>query len=129
MTFSRYSSACYTLFFLFLLLLPFSASLFANEGKSTISGQVTDHHGFPLEHVLVFPEPAGKTAGPIPDIAVYTDRNGCFAWHVPPGRYQFRFQKNGYQPTYIIVQTEASQKKKLHIKMIPGREQKKAQPF
>ncbi|MGA9173329.1 MAG: carboxypeptidase-like regulatory domain-containing protein, partial [Thermoactinomyces sp.] len=101
-------------------------AIFGNEDKNTVTGQVTDDHGFPLEHVFVFPEPIGKTGGPIPEIAVYTNRNGCFVWHVPPGRYQFRFQKASYQTTYSVVKADANKVVRIRIKM--KKEKKTAQP-
>lgn len=65
-------------------------------GHITITGTVTDPTGQPLPWVLVTPEPIGQTSGPIPEIAIYTDKDGHFRWTVPSGPYDFVFQKEGY---------------------------------
>ncbi|MFC7440382.1 carboxypeptidase-like regulatory domain-containing protein [Laceyella putida] len=64
--------------------------------RVTITGTVTDPAGHPLPGVLVTPEPADKTSGPIPEIAIYTDKDGHFSWTVPSGTYDFVFHKPSY---------------------------------
>jgi hypothetical protein len=79
--------------------------------KVQVTGIVTDEKGHPLPGVFVFPQPIGKTSGPIPEIAIYTDLNGKFVWHVPLGRYLFLFQKQGYDLMHLPVSASNGKRK------------------
>jgi hypothetical protein len=61
-----------------------------------VTGQVLDLQGSPIHGVTVTPVPTGKRPVPLPRMLRYTDTLGRFTWRVPPGTYDFNFQKTGY---------------------------------
>ncbi len=85
--------------------------------KVKVTGTVTDATGTPLAQALVFPEPKGKTGGPIPEIAKFTDEQGNFTWYVPGGSYAFIVQKQGFLMKRVPVDATKSQKT-IHLKII-----------
>ena len=52
-----------------------------------IAGAVVDQRGTPLADVFVQVTPLDPAAGPVPEIAITTDRRGRYQWPLPPGRY------------------------------------------
>ncbi|MGA8943993.1 MAG: carboxypeptidase-like regulatory domain-containing protein [Thermoactinomyces sp.] len=85
--------------------------------KVKVTGTVTDATGFPVAQALVFPQPRGKTGGPIPEIARLTDEQGNFIWYVPVGTYDFIIQKQGFLIKRVRVDASTSQKS-VHLKII-----------
>ncbi|MBA4603816.1 carboxypeptidase-like regulatory domain-containing protein [Thermoactinomyces mirandus] len=89
--------------------------------KTKVTGNVTDTTGAPIAQALVFPEPAGETGGPIPEIAKFTDEQGHFTWYVPVGTYNFIIQKQGFLLKRVPV-TATESKKTVHLRIILYRE-------
>lgn len=89
----------------------------APTDKVKVMGTVTDVTGTPLVQALVFPQPKGKTGGPIPEIAKFTDEQGNFTWYVPTGSYDFIIQKQGFLMKRVPVEATES-KKNIHLKII-----------
>jgi hypothetical protein len=78
-----------------------SASAVLTEG---IAGTVKTASGEPVAGVFVQVAPSDSSAGPVPDIAIFTDDRGDFSWSLRPGRYRLTLILDGR----TIGETEAT---------------------
>jgi Carboxypeptidase regulatory-like domain len=56
--------------------------------NGTAAGVVLDRSGQPVVGALVEPKSLDEPAKPIPELAVVTDAQGRYEWHLQPGRYE-----------------------------------------
>jgi hypothetical protein len=87
---------------------------------TNVSGQVLDQIGNPLPGVIVTPIPTGSRPVALPRIVRYTDANGKFTWPVPPGTYDFTFQRNGYIGQRISLDTTKT-KAPITVRLMPAK--------
>lgn len=85
----------------------------ANGGPPAIgqgvSGRIADDSGRPIARALVVPRSLDKNSPPIPEIAVFSDATGQYAWRLSPGRYEFRVTTDGYQAATVSAVVNSSQ--------------------
>ncbi|MQA31260.1 MAG: PEGA domain-containing protein [Luteitalea sp.] len=62
-----------------------------------VAGRVTNDSGGPIATAMVQPRSLDDNGPPIPEIAVYSDADGGFAWRLFPGRYELQVSAAGYQ--------------------------------
>jgi hypothetical protein len=62
-----------------------------------VAGRIMDDGGRPIAGALVQPRSLDENSPPIPEIAVFSDPNGRYAWRLFPGRYELVVSAAGYQ--------------------------------
>jgi hypothetical protein len=96
---------------------PASAPSVTNGGPPEIgqgvSGQVMDDSGRPIARALVQPRSLDANSPAIPEIAVFSDANGQYAWRLSPGRYELTVTMDGFQPITMSAVVTSSQVTKL----------------
>lgn len=74
------------------------------DTATVLTGKVVDEQGKPVEGAIVTPSSRDKPPRPIPEIAVMTDAQGSFTWHLPgPGNYDITVIKEGYRQVTLPV--------------------------
>jgi len=85
----------------------------ANGGPPAIgegvSGRIADDSGRPIARALVVPRSLDKNSAPIPEIAVFSDATGQYAWRLSPGRYEFSVTTDGYQAATVSAVVNSAQ--------------------
>ena len=94
---------------------PGASAAAIDEG---IVGTVTSASGEPVVGAFVQVAPVDEASGPIPEIAIFTDSNGHFAWPLRSGAYRITLLLDGRdiggtqavvkegQVTTLVVKTE-----------------------
>ena len=91
----------------------------ANGGPPAIgqgvSGRIVDDSGRPIEGALVVPKSLDNNSPPIPEIAVFSDATGNYAWRLSPGHYEFSVTTDGYRTATVSVVVNSSQVSTVNI--------------
>jgi hypothetical protein len=74
-----------------------------------VNGRITDDSGQPVTRALVVPKSLDENSPPIPEIAVFSDATGQYAWRLSPGRYEFRVTTDGYEAATVSAIVNSSQ--------------------
>lgn len=64
-----------------------------------VVGTVRNAAGQPVEMVLVQPRALDPNAAAVPEIAVYSGKDGRYSWDLPPGRWELTAVADGYRTT------------------------------
>jgi hypothetical protein len=85
----------------------------ANGGPPAIGqgvrGRIVDNSGRPIARALVVPRSLDKNSPPIPEIAVFSDATGQYAWPLSPGRYELSVTTDAYQAATVSAVVNSSQ--------------------
>ncbi|WP_164491620.1 carboxypeptidase-like regulatory domain-containing protein [Staphylospora marina] len=82
----------------------------ASNERVAFIGTVLDEEQRPVSGALAVPESRDTSPYPVPEIAVYTNEQGVFTWHLPPGSWDFVISKPGYETARHAVSATAGQK-------------------
>jgi hypothetical protein len=74
-----------------------------------VNGRITDDSGRPIARALVVPRSLDENSPPIPEIAVFSDAAGQYAWRLSPGRYEFSVTTDGYEAATVSAMVNSSQ--------------------
>jgi hypothetical protein len=80
-----------------------------------VEGRITDAAGNPIAGVLVMPASSAKPPEAVPEIAVLTDAQGRYTWHLSPGPYTFTVTHEGYAPATQQIVVKPDQPVKLDL--------------
>jgi len=92
---------------------PVSAPSLPNSGPPAIgqgvTGRVINDSGQPVARALVQPRSLDANSPAIPEIAVFSDSNGQYAWRLSPGRYELTVTIDGFEPITMPAVVSSSQ--------------------
>lgn len=71
-----------------------------------VEGVITAE-GNPLANVLIQAKSLGDQ--PVPDLAIVSDNQGNYSWHLLPGKYEISVSVEGYQAASEIIMIKPSQ--------------------
>ena len=84
----------------------------------TVTGRV-EAGGEPVRQVLMEPRSLDDPAPPIPELAVFTNDNGRYEWHLPAGTYRVTTRAEGYRPSSGRVDVSGGEKTQLNFTLQP----------
>ena len=70
-------------------------SMSAGHTAQGVQGRVVFANGKPATQVFVQAKSLGQGGPPVPDIGIFTDGAGGYAWPLPPGRFELTFIHQG----------------------------------
>jgi hypothetical protein len=77
--------------------------------RQGVAGRVVDDRAQPIARALIQPRSLDTNAAPIPEIAVFSNADGAYAWQLAPGRYEFTVTTDGYQAATVQAIVNSSQ--------------------
>ena len=80
-----------------------------------IAGRITDDGGRVVAGAMLQPKSLDENGPPIPELAVYSDANGQYAWRLFPGRYEMTVSAAGYQTASATATVNSSRVTTLDI--------------
>jgi hypothetical protein len=63
---------------------------------NVVTGHVTDATGKPIAGAIIVPQSTDSPPQAVPEIGVFTDEQGRYQWHLPPGHYTLTIRSDGY---------------------------------
>jgi hypothetical protein len=83
-----------------------------------VQGQVLAA-GQPVGGALVTPQSTDQPPQAVPELAVFTDEQGRYAWTLPPGGYRLHVVKDGFAPGSELVHVERNQATVVNVTLEP----------
>jgi hypothetical protein len=71
-----------------------------------VAGRITTVESYPVAGAFVQVSSSGGP-GPVPDIAILSDKDGYYNWALMPGTYELSVSADGYKPVTRRVAVEA----------------------
>ncbi|MFD0200747.1 MULTISPECIES: carboxypeptidase-like regulatory domain-containing protein [Saccharothrix] len=85
--------------------------------QATVTGVVTDSAGLPVSDALVQPRSLDTPPHPVPELAVLSDQQGRYTWHLTPGRYEFTATKDNRTGPPVEAAAEAGRTDELDLRL------------
>jgi len=85
-----------------------------------VQGRVVFSNGKPATQVFVQARPLDQGGLPIPDIGIFTDGAGGYAWPLPPGRFELTFVHQGKKLATRSVTVGRSGVTRLDVRLSGG---------
>ncbi|NOT53034.1 MAG: carboxypeptidase regulatory-like domain-containing protein [Deltaproteobacteria bacterium] len=86
-----------------------------------VQGRVTDTKERPVVGALITPTSHDVPSPAIPEIAILTDDEGHYVWHLSPGQYTLTVSADGYAPAAQRVTVTSRQTTTLNFQLEPAR--------
>ena len=77
--------------------------------REGVVGRVATRDGQAIAGAMIVPTPRSRDAPPIPEIAITTDGDGQYRWHLQPGPYQISVIYHGFTEQTLNVEVRKNQ--------------------
>jgi hypothetical protein len=89
----------------------------APDPERGVAGRITSTTGRPLEGALVAVRGLGHSPAAVPELAVYSDDEGRYAWDLPPGRWELSVRAEGHRRSAKAVHVRTGQRATLDFRL------------
>ena len=81
-------------------------------------GRLVTPSGDPVAGAQITVRSLDRPAGPVPEIAILSDKDGRFAWPLPPGRYRLAAVVEGREIAIATVTVEPGRVTTVTLKLL-----------